>query len=246
MAEVKSLADALTSALKDAGAVLVGFADMAPVSFNPFPVLGRGVSIAIPFVPELARQPGTPTANPAYVDAYFEMQHRLNPIVAVGRKVIRAYGFNASGYGFRPFFDGSDDDMDVDRYLTSRYPHKTTATLANLGWIGRMGVLVTRKFGPHVWLATILTDAPLPAAEPCVTSFCGKCRRCQDACPVGAIQGALWNRSLTRSDLVDIRACQKHRRERGKAVRAPMCGLCLAACPVGLGKEKRSLSGMGG
>ncbi|MDL2321638.1 4Fe-4S dicluster domain-containing protein [Desulfosarcina sp. OttesenSCG-928-B08] len=235
------MADTIIAALKNAGAVLVGFADMEPVPFNPFPELRRGISIAIPFIPEMARRPGMATADPAYVDAYFEMQRRLDPIVQVGLDAIRSSGFEARGYGFRSFFGTSGADMDMDQYLTSRYPHKTTATLANLGWIGRMGVLVTRQLGPHVWLSTILTDAPLPAARPCVASACGKCRRCQDACPVGAIQGALWNRSVSRSDLLDIRACQKHRRKRGEAVGTPMCGLCLAACPVG--KAKRNVIG---
>lgn len=232
------LGEKLSEELKKAGAVLVGFADLRQAARPPQVThLPVGVSIALTFAePELARQPGRPGADPKYVEAYFRSRKSVDPPVGLGVDILRAAGYEAWGYGYQFFLDrwGEKDDMDPNQYLTASYQHKTTARLAGLGWIGRMGVMVTREYGPHVWLGSIFTDAPLATAtEPLVKHRCGSCRQCQEACPVGAIKGQGWRLGLTRADLVDIEACQAHRRERGRAAEAPMCGLCLAACPFG-------------
>ena len=231
---LKTLTETFVAEMKKAGAVKVGFADLRIVETRPFPELPTGVAIAVPFAePALARHPGSPEADPRYVEAYVKSGQSLDPIAARGVELLRAAGYQAWGYGSEIFFDKCGQDMNPEAYLTSLYQHKTTATLAGLGWIGRMGVLVTKEFGPHVWLATLVTDAPFRPAEAVTDSRCGSCRKCQEVCPVGAIQGAAWHRGLTRADLVDIKTCQAHRRERGQKAALPMCGLCLAACPFG-------------
>ncbi len=229
-----ALADRLARELKQAGAVLAGFADLRPVRPRPREDLPRGVSLALPFdAPDLARRPGREAADPAYVEAYRRSRAKVDVVVARGLEVLRAAGHEARGYGYEIFLDGLGGDMNPEAYLTALYQHKTTACRAALGWIGRMGVLVTREYGPHVWLGTIFTDAPLPAAEPRVDSGCGSCRRCVEACPVGAIRGTTWRAGLTRDDLLDVKTCQAHRRARSGRNSLPMCGLCLAACPFG-------------
>lgn len=45
--------------------------------------------------------------------------------------------------------------------LLAPFSFKYAAVQAGLGWIGKSGVLVTRKFGPRVRLAAILIDYPL-------------------------------------------------------------------------------------
>lgn len=231
---LKDLAKTLAAEMKKAGAVLVGMADLRVVKSRPFSELPTGVAIAVPFaVPELARHPGAPEADPRYVEAYVKSGQSLDPIAARGVDLLRAAGYEAWGYGSEMFFDKCGQDMNPEAHLTSFYQHKTTATLAGLGWIGRMGVLVTPKFGPHVWLATLVTDALFQPAEAVTESRCGSCRKCQEACPVGAIKGQAWRRGLTRDDLIDIKTCQAHRLERGQKAGKPMCGLCLAACPFG-------------
>lgn len=231
---LEALTETFTAEMKKAGALLVGFADLRPVESRPFPELPTGVAIAVPFAaPELARHPGVPEADPRYIEAYVKSGQSLDPIAARGVELLRAGGYEAWGYGGAIFFDKCGQDMNPEAHLTAFYQHKTTATLAGLGWIGRMGVLVTPQFGPHVWLATVVTNAPLPPAEAITESRCGSCRKCQEACPVGAIKGQTWRRGLTRDELIDIKKCQAHRRERGQQAGIPMCGLCLAACPFG-------------
>jgi reductive dehalogenase len=61
---------------------------------------------------------------------------------------------------------------------------------AGLGQLGRMGLLVTPKYGPRVRLAKVITDMPLVPDSPInfgVTEFCDSCMLCADHCPSGAI-----------------------------------------------------------
>jgi reductive dehalogenase len=57
---------------------------------------------------------------------------------------------------------------------------------AGLGQLGRMGLLVTPKYGPRVRLAKVITDMPLvpdSAIDFGVTEFCEACMLCADDCP---------------------------------------------------------------
>ncbi len=61
---------------------------------------------------------------------------------------------------------------------------------AGLGQLGRLGLLITPKYGPRVRLAKVITDMPLVPNSPIdfgVTEFCDICMLCADECPSGAI-----------------------------------------------------------
>ena len=60
------------------------------------------------------------------------------------------------------------------------------AAQAGLGWRGKHTLLLTREQGSLFFLGELFTTLPLPAdaAQP---SHCGRCTRCIDACPTGAI-----------------------------------------------------------
>ncbi len=60
------------------------------------------------------------------------------------------------------------------------------AARAGLGWIGRNGLVIHRRFGSWFYLATIITDAALVPGAPAVDR-CGRCTACLRACPTGAI-----------------------------------------------------------
>jgi len=61
------------------------------------------------------------------------------------------------------------------------------ARLAGLGWIGKNTLLLNRQHGSWFFLAALFSSEALVADEPMDREFCGKCRRCLDACPTGAL-----------------------------------------------------------
>jgi epoxyqueuosine reductase QueG len=110
------------------------------------------------------------------------------------------------------------------------FPHKTAATSAGLGWIGKTALFVSPLFGPAVRLATVFTDLELPPGEPVVESGCGECRACVDACPADCGRDVSWRPGMPRERLFDAAACRHHMAQI-TSVDAEICGICVAACP---------------
>lgn len=62
---------------------------------------------------------------------------------------------------------------------------------AGLGELGRLGLLITREFGPRCRISKVFTDLALEIDFPIdvgLQSFCEKCERCAKHCPSGAIK----------------------------------------------------------
>jgi epoxyqueuosine reductase len=57
---------------------------------------------------------------------------------------------------------------------------------AGTGWHGKSTMLIDERLGTWFFLAEILTTLELPPDQP-VASRCGRCERCIEACPTGAI-----------------------------------------------------------
>lgn len=109
------------------------------------------------------------------------------------------------------------------------FASKTAATQAGIGWIGKTALLVTEEFGSAVRLGAVFTDLPLPAGVPILRGRCGRCRRCVDACPVGAGRDVTWRAGMPRRDLYDCVACERHQLQYPRY--DAICGICIWVCP---------------
>ncbi len=110
---------------------------------------------------------------------------------------------------------------------TIHFSHKSAATRAGLGWIGKTALFVSPVFGSAVRLTTVFTDLELPVGDPITSSRCGNCRACVDACPAGCGRDVQWYAGMSRDELFDAKAC----RHQMTLFPAQLCGICIAACP---------------
>jgi epoxyqueuosine reductase len=133
----------------------------------------------------------------------------------------------------------TDQDAVVDWGAAGVFPHKTAATQAGLGWIGKTALFVHHEFGPRVRLATLFTTVSLPRGTPVTKSECGTCVACVRACPVNAGRDVNWEVGTPRSELFDEKACEHHT-DRFWPLLGGVCGVCLAVCPVGAPTAPRS------
>jgi epoxyqueuosine reductase len=223
----------LTEQILGWGASLVGFADLDGVVSAPPFEWPRAVSIAVALDPAaLAGVRQGPT--PEYYREYTRVNRALNEIAGRAAEVIYSLGYRAEP--FPATVPEGPRSSEWVKTLSVAFQHKTAATRAGLGWVGKNALLITPQFGPRVRLATVLTDMPLPAGEPLAAGECGECRACESACPAGGIKGREWQAGLEREALVDARACWKTARsllrQRVGADNA-VCGVCVAVCPVG-------------
>jgi Uncharacterized Fe-S protein len=165
--------------------------------------------------------------NQAYVDEYSRVNNHINELSVALADELKVRGFYS-----KPL--ASSDRTDTGN-IKGDFPHKTAATRAGLGWIGRHCQLITRPFGSWIRLGTVFTDLELPCGPPIERNFCGSCTRCVEACPAKALTGNAWHPRLPREEILDVRACDQWKKERyfhyGKG---HTCGICSAVCPYGL------------
>ena len=60
------------------------------------------------------------------------------------------------------------------------------AALAGIAWQGKSSIALNTRMGTWFFLAAIVTTLEIPPDRP-AAAHCGKCTRCIDACPTGAI-----------------------------------------------------------
>jgi epoxyqueuosine reductase QueG len=98
-----------------------------------------------------------------------------------------------------------------------------------MGEVGRLGLLMTKKFDPRVRLACVTTDLPLIPDDPVdigVEDFCRVCKRCVH-CPSKSIPfDAPREVNGTLKWKLNAETCFEYWAKNG-----PDCCLCMRVCP---------------
>lgn len=214
--------------------ILWGGADLRGFS-TPMDRTGKGfpfaVSMAIPMDPQIMVTIRN-GPNQKYADEYARVNNHINELSVALSDLIVHRGFRS-----KPLAASERTDF-VN--VKGDFPHKTAATRAGLGWVGRHCQLITRPFGPWIRLGTVFTDMELPCGPATEKSGCGHCTRCVDVCPAKALRGNTWYPGLRREEILDVQACDQWKKEHySQYHKGHNCGICSAVCPYGLRALKK-------
>lgn len=215
----------LQKILIEEGALKIGFGDLTALPEGQRRGMPRGISIAVPLDLAVVNKLGAGMTH-AYHAEYNRTNALLNQLARLTADFLQRQGFNAipmTGEAVKVSFQEH----------SSVLPHKTAATRAGMGWIGKNALLITREHGSAVRITSVLTDAPLPCAEPVNESSCGECDMCVRNCPGQAPLGPHWSVSSKREEFFDVLSCRKACVERTWSVAPGMslCSLCVLVCP---------------
>ncbi len=212
----------LKDLLYENGAALVGFADVSDMVKND---MVYGVSVAVTISPEIIQSIHN-GPNMEYFNTYHALNEKLDVLITKGAEFLNSNGYKA--------YAQTTKVTKQDEEFRTALPHKSFATKAGLGWIGKSALFVTKQFGSAIRLSSLVTNAELSCGEPITTSICGDCMLCTNACPGNAISGKNWRADMDRSELFNPYACEKKAREIAnekidKII--TLCGKCIEVCP---------------
>lgn len=225
MSSQKEWISALKKELHNRGASVVAFADLYELPEEVCQGYPYGISIGVALNPGIIAQiVEGPTSD--YEAEYNRVNRLLETLAALAAQYLQQQGFEA--------LPATVTLTKLDETsLATALPHKTVATRAGVGWIGKCALLVTKEFGSAIRLATVLTDAQLPATLAVNTSCCGACHACVDVCPVGAPTGIEWHAGMQRDRIYDAFACYRQTKQwvKQRNLTYHICGMCIATCP---------------
>jgi epoxyqueuosine reductase len=214
------------------GASLVGFGDVVdvlPTNLSHLPcAISIGVKLSGAIVDEVASGP-----TEIYRRHYGIVNRHLDNLSLQTAMLLERAGHRAMP--LPATYEQQRNTLSEEEVL-AQFSHKTAATKAGLGWIGKCALLVSYAYGPRVRFVTVLTDASFETGNPILESECKSCHLCADRCPAGAVRNTNWIAGMARGEMFDAEACWKHMRYmNGQG--GMVCGICVAVCPKGMKKR---------
>jgi epoxyqueuosine reductase QueG len=145
---------------------------------------------------------------------------------ALGEKIGKA--LRESGFSSAEFGDHSPID------------ERDAAELADLGQIGKSGMLINELYGTFVFIGEVLTDADLHIKAPKKSHaprLCTECGACIDSCPKHTHGVCLSALTQKKGDLCtsEIELISKHATAWG-------CDICQRVCPANIDPVKTPIS----
>jgi len=216
----------ITEFLKQNGCDIVGFADLRCLSNEVRQNFDYGILIGLPYTKK-AMQDNINDDPQRYYDELRQISKRLEELACLTADLLADKGYKAwAKLNAMNAYSGNYNTV---------LPHKTVATLAGIGWIGKCAMLVTKEVGSALRIITVLTNAPFECGVPQTKSLCSpNCNICADICPGNAVLGSLWEAGISREEFYDASACLSAARSRAKEllnIEETICGLCISACP---------------
>ena len=127
----------------------------------------------------------------------------------------------------------SGEGFDARAYVdTGPVQERVYAQHAGLGWIGKNTCLISPKLGSWIFLSEIICNLDLQPDSPGADQ-CGRCTRCLDACPTGALlePGVLdSNRCLSYLTIENKGSIALEHRD-ALGAHAYGCDVCQDVCP---------------
>jgi epoxyqueuosine reductase len=213
---------------------IYGFADLTGLVDKKFAGYNYGISIGRLLDNEIVDKILTgPTLE--YYKHYRQINDELSLLTDNIKKELKTN--NIEALNIEPTVSTAELDTTYYKTLRTVLSHKMVATRAGLGWIGKTDLFISKVHGPRLRLVSILLKTKLISKSiPVDKSRCGTCNICVDICPAGAATGKLWDITVGREEFFDPWKCRKQCADFGKlkfGVDVRICGMCVAACPLG-------------
>ncbi len=215
----------LTEILLQEGAAAVGFADLGKLPEKDRRGLNYAVSIIAALDSKIIQEiSGGPTHE--YCHEYKRANKLLAELSRRGANFLADLGFRAVP------LEPTGENFDTET-LSAGLSHKTVATRAGLGWIGKSALLINEQLGAGFRLTSVLTDAVFETGAPVNESRCGECVICVEACPGRAILNRNWEAGMVRESFYNAANCYQTAKGYSAAleVDVTICGICIAVCP---------------
>ncbi len=233
-----TLRDEIAGVAKSMGIIDIGFADTGLWSSDPLvssriPTKNRPCSVMQGSRTAIVLGIPIPYATLATAPsiAYSQMYKNVNAMLDIAAHRV-AMELMAMDYQAMPIPRDGYHGIDGLRDSPSAFfSHRHAAYLAGMGTFGTNNVIITPRNGPRIRWVTVLTDAVIEGDGPMKREVCIRCGRCVKACPQNALSMGSYPDAIT-----DKTGCIDRAEMLARKGISP-CGLCLAACPVGLPKD---------